>query len=136
MTKSCRSFMDSTGQIRTSKSQSAQPRWPCMVMSLESWTKFVRSELPRSATRSERRELRVLSPQALRVLRHRALLLHLHLHRPQSPRHSSTERRQSSLQFGNRLCAVTDIVFHFCGQLSKSFFESIWNKDRIVSEPL
>src|SRR6266540_459656 len=132
MTKSCRSFMDSTGQIRTSKSQSAQPRWPCMVMSLESWTKFVRSELPRSATRSERRELRVLSPQALRVLRHRALLLHLH--RPQSPRHSSTERRQSSLQFGNRLGPMTDIVFHFCGQLSKSFFESIRNKDRVVAE--
>jgi len=46
----------------------------------------------------------------------------------------AAQRRQFSLQFANRLCPVTDIIFQLFGQFGESFFEPIWNKDRIVSE--
>src|SRR4029077_5341395 len=47
---------------------------------------------------------------------------------------SAAERRQFGLQFANRLCPVTDIVFHLLRKFGERFFESIWDKDRIVAE--
>ncbi len=51
-TKSSRGFLNSTGEIRTSKSRSAQLRRPCTAMSSESSIKFGRSELQKWGIKS------------------------------------------------------------------------------------
>src|SRR5213593_4843317 len=53
MTRSCRACLGFTGEIRTSRSQSAPRRWQSTVMSSESSTRFDQSESQRSAIRLE-----------------------------------------------------------------------------------
>src|SRR2546430_8784561 len=66
MTRSCRACLGFTGEIRTSRSQSAPRRWQSTVMSSESSTRFDQSESQRSAIRLEQ-----LPPLRLAVLRRR-----------------------------------------------------------------
>jgi len=66
MTRSCRACLGFTGEIRTSRSQSAPRRWQSTVMSSESSTRFDQSESQRSAIRLEQPP-----PLRLAVLRRR-----------------------------------------------------------------
>src|SRR5437762_219696 len=53
MIRSSRAYFSFTGQIRTSKYQSAPRRWQSMVMSLEFSIRFGRSESQRSGIKLE-----------------------------------------------------------------------------------
>ncbi len=66
MTRSCRACLGFTGEIQTSRSQSAPRRWQSTVMSSESSTRFDQSESQRSAIRLEQPP-----PLRLAVLRRR-----------------------------------------------------------------
>src|SRR5881409_5786 len=83
-TKSCHAYFSFTGQIRISKSRSAQRRWQFTVMSSDSSTRFARSESQRSCIRLE--QLLVLRLQVLR----RRQVPHHHHHHP-DPRFFTNE---------------------------------------------
>src|SRR5438093_12303679 len=75
-TKFCHAYFSFTRQIGTSKSRSAQRRWPSTVMSSDCSTRFARSESQRSVIRLE--QLLALRLQVLR----RQQVPHHHHHRP------------------------------------------------------
>src|SRR5215831_15352654 len=123
MTKSCRVYFSFTGQIRTSKSRSARHRWPSTATSLESWTRFGRSESQKSAIRFEQH-----LPQWLAVLRRRLGVPHHH------------RRRRLGLRFLYRLRLVSKkkrVIFptrELCGLTD--FFPRAQARQRFVRDRL
>src|SRR5205807_8213252 len=120
MTKSCPAYFSFTEQIRTSKSRSAQRRWPSTAMSSESSTRFARSESRRSAIRLGR-----LLPPRLEVLHHRLEVL---------PRH-----RRPNLRFlsDRGLVLRTRVIFprrEPCGLVD--FFPQAQARQKFVGNPL
>src|SRR6266480_7334087 len=74
-TKFCHAYTSFTVQIGTSKSRSAQRRWPSTVTSSDCSTRFARSESQRSVIRLEQ-----LLALRLQVLRRRQVPHHHHHH--------------------------------------------------------
>src|SRR5438067_13785344 len=78
-TKFCHAYFSFTRQIGTSKSRSAQRRWPSTVMSSDCSTRLARSESQTSVIRLEQ-----LLASRLQVLRRRQVPPHHHPHTPPS----------------------------------------------------